>query len=498
MKNSDDFALHLNSIFTASPSSIAVETYTSDISWGKLNGLCDAITAEFKRLNLEEGCPVGVVARNQIGHIASLISIISTGRCFVTINPFQASVGISADIAELRPPVVVVAEEDIADTKILTTLNELGSVAIIIKSDATITVVNPDRSSAIGSEKCTALPGTAVLMLTSGTTGKPKRLRLDFNSLISATTSQLPKNYSKHPVTVKAAPTIVSNPISHISGLFFVVSSIIDARPIILLDRFRVEYWANMVEKHRIRYASLVPAAIRMIYDAGVPKSKLSSLIALGSGAARLPPELQLNFEIKYEIPILTVYGATEFSGAIAGWTLPLHKSFIDTKIGSVGRAFPGTKLRVVDIITGQQLPTNEAGLLEVHSAQSTSQDAWIRTTDIASIDEDDFVWIKGRADASINRGGFKILPDEIEDVLKKHPSIADAVVVGIADDRLGQVPVAAIELHPAMTASYEEIVEFLRTKLPSYKVPVKIRIVPELPRSGALKIRLSEVQSLF
>ncbi len=498
MRNSEDFASHIERIFIAAPCATAIETSCSAISWGELKILCDAITSEFELLGLEAGSPVGVVARNQIGHIAALISIISSGRCFATINPFQPSEGLSQDISEMKPPVVILAEEDAVNPSVLTTIRSIGSTAIILMPDNSISVIRPGPGKTEAKSEYALLPGIAVLMLTSGTTGRPKRIRLTLRSLISATTSQLSRRSSDSLLEVKSTPTLISNPISHISGLFFVVSSIMEARPIVILERFSVEYWADMVEKHRIRYTSIVPAAIRMVYDSGLLKSKLSSLSALGSGASSLPVDLQRTFEEKYDIPILLVYGATEFSGAIAGWTLPLHKSFIGSKIGSVGRAFDGVDLRVVDSVSGEQLPSNESGVLEVRGSQFDSEGSWTRTTDIAVIDDDAFVWIKGRTDAAINRGGFKILPEEIEAILRQFPPVADAVVVGIEDDRLGEVPVAAVELRPTMTASDEEILDYLRGSLPSYKVPVRIISLPELPRSGALKVRIKDVKDLF
>ena len=120
---------------------------------------------------------------------------------------------------------------------------------------------------------------------------------------------------------------------------------------------------------------------------------------------------------------------------------------FGDAKRNSVGRALPDTELRIVDPDTGAELPSGEHGLLE---AKITSiSDDWIRTTDIASIDEDGFVTLHGRADGAINRGGFKILPETVRRVLISHPAVRDACVVGVPDARLGQVPFAAIEVAP-------------------------------------------------
>jgi acyl-coenzyme A synthetase/AMP-(fatty) acid ligase len=210
-----------------------------------------------------------------------------------------------------------------------------------------------------------------------------------------------------------------------------------------------------------------------------------------------LSPELQQRFEDTYNCPVLIIYGATEFAGAVAGWTVPMHRQFIDSKRGSVGRAMPGCDLRTVDEVTGETLPPGDVGLLEVRTVQ-IGRDGWLRTTDLAVIDEDGFVWLKGRADGAINRGGFKILPEEIVQALKEHPDVADAAVVGLSDERLGQVPVAAVELRAGASLTEPALMEFARANLTRYHVPVAIRIVESLPRSAAMKPILPEVRALF
>ena len=147
-------------------------------------------------------------------------------------------------------------------------------------------------------------------------------------------------------------------------------------------------------------------------------------------------------------------------------------REFGASKRNSVGRALPDTELRIVDQDTGAELPVGEQGLLEAKVAAMGPD--WIRTTDIASIDEDGFVTLHGRADGAINRGGFKILPEIVRRVLISHPAVRDACVVGVPDARLGQVPFAAIEIvrgQPVPTD--DELKELVRQSLPVYNVPV-------------------------
>jgi acyl-coenzyme A synthetase/AMP-(fatty) acid ligase len=122
----------------------------------------------------------------------------------------------------------------------------------------------------------------------------------------------------------------------------------------------------------------------------------------------------------------------------------------------------------------------------------------WIRTTDLASIDEDGFLYLHGRADSAINRGGFKVLPEEVAHVLRQHAKVADAAVVGVADARLGQVPVAAVELrNAAQPPTEQELDAFARGRLLSYAVPVRFLIVDALPRNASMKVNMPELHRL-
>jgi acyl-CoA synthetase (AMP-forming)/AMP-acid ligase II len=190
-------------------------------------------------------------------------------------------------------------------------------------------------------------------------------------------------------------------------------------------------------------------------------------------------------------------YGATEFAGSLCAWTPGLVDEFGDSKRDSVGRALPDTEVRVVDADTGAELPAGEQGLLEAKVAPISPD--WIRTTDIASIDIDGFVYLHGRADGAINRGGFKIVPETVRRVLISHPAVRDACVVGVPDPRLGQVPFAAIEVVQGMAApSDDELKDLVRQELPVYNVPVAFTVVDELPRNPALKVSLPAVAALY
>ena len=234
-----------------------------------------------------------------------------------------------------------------------------------------------------------------------------------------------------------------------------------------------------------------------MILDADIPKSDFASVKGVFGGSARLDPDLQDRFEEKYGVLIHWGMGATEFCGTVVSWTPALRAQFGNSKRGSVGKPMPGVELRVADPETGAVLGPDKEGLLEVYCPEIRPD--WVRTTDLVTMDADGFIFHIARYDGAIVRGGFKILPERVAEVIRSLPSVADAAVVGLDDERLGAVPVAAVELRPgAAPITPAEIDAHIRRALPAPHVPVKILIVPALPRTPSLKVSLGEVRKLF
>jgi acyl-CoA synthetase (AMP-forming)/AMP-acid ligase II len=215
------------------------------------------------------------------------------------------------------------------------------------------------------------------------------------------------------------------------------------------------------------------------------------------SGTAPLSAEDADAFTEKYGIPVLTSYAATEFGGGVAGWTLPDHQTYWQAKRGSVGRANLGAQLRVVGD-DGTPLGPDQVGLLEVKPGQLGPSAQWMRTTDMARIDTDGFLWIIGRADQAIIRGGFKVMPDDVRTALESHPAVAGAAVVGRHDERLGETPVAMVELRESASVDVGRLADFLRTRLARYEIPTDIAVVDRLPRTPSGKPDLSAVRRFF
>jgi acyl-coenzyme A synthetase/AMP-(fatty) acid ligase len=236
-----------------------------------------------------------------------------------------------------------------------------------------------------------------------------------------------------------------------------------------------------------------------MVLEADLDPTDLSSVRSVVSGTAPLSPDDADAFFEKYGVPVLISYAATEFGGGVAGWNLADHERYWSTKRGSVGRAHPGCELRVVDAETGTPLGADVEGLLEVKARQMGDDAGWTRTTDQARIDADGFVWILGRADQAIIRGGFKVRPEDVRAALERDPRVRGAAVVSRADARLGAVPVAAVELRSgAMPVSADELLSEASQVLARYELPDELRLVDALPRTPSGKVDLAAVRELF
>lgn len=499
--NSARLAERVQAVLRVDPARGAIEQNGQWWSWGQLAQLMQDVDAMLTSRGLGIGTPVGMLLRNRPAHLGALLQVLISGRCVVTINPFQSADKLAADLSALRCPVYIADEQDWQLEPVRAAAGATGSIALALSNAESLTVATVPPLASLGTgPHHEPLPGIGIQMLTSGTTGPAKRVKLAYKNLERALLDALfyEAGARDGQVALKNAVVLMVQPLVHIGGVWGAVSAVIAGRGIVLFEKFTVHAWHAAVKAHRPKLVALPPTALKMILDANVPKEDLASIIAVRSGTAPLGPELQKNFEERYGIPILNAYGATEFAGGVAGWTLDDYKRVGAAKRGSVGRAQPGCELRIVDRETLEPLPANAIGLLEV-KAKHVGDGEWLRTTDLAELDSDGFLYIRGRADDAIIRGGFKILPGDVASVFLRHPSVKDASVIGLPDERLGAVPVAALELHAdAARPSEEELLALARKHLVSYQVPVALKIVSELPRTPSLKVSQPGVRALF
>ena len=455
------------------------------VSWGAVRSLTERIDRELTAAGCQTGGRVAVVLSNRMESVAALIAIFRGGRTLVTISPLQPPDRLSDDLAASAASYVLAPSALWSEDEFSRAVTDLGATGWKLDDGELALQVRGTQEAVSGD------PAVAIEMLTSGTTGAPKRIPLTRAQLEASLASALQHNDradAKMKPPLSGTVGLVTLPIVHIGGLWSLLQSLVAARPIAMLDRFTVPGWHAVVKQYRPAVAGLPPAAMRSVLDSDIPREDLASIRAINAGTAAVDPALVDAFFQRYGIPILVVYGATEFSGAVAGWTVKdFHTQWVDKK-GSVGRAFPGVQLQVIGE-DGAVLGANEIGRLQVATPQAGGAGHWITTSDLAHLDADGFLYIDGRADNVIVRGGFKVSPETVVRALRAHPAVADAAVAPVPDQRLGQIPVAAVELRPGAATDGEALRQHCRATLTPYEVPARVFVVDELPRGAALKV---------
>lgn len=355
-------------------------------------------------------------------------------------------------------------------------------------------------------EGATARAGDSAFVLwTSGTTGRPKPVLhthaayLELLDRVLGSLRRPAPSGAKKPPRGPTPPNIVPVSLALNAGIYNVLFALRSGAGVVVMDRFDPLTFATLVRRFQIRSSVLPPAAMTMLCD-DERIDDLAPLHYVRSITAPLSPAQARRFADAFGITVLNGYGQAEI-GEVIGWSAADAREHPD-KIGAAGRPHAGVELRVTGD-DGRAVPEGELGELYVRPprmaagyadgssiAERLDADGFVRTGDLARIDADGFVWIEGRVGDVINRGGNKVFPDHVEEVLRLSPGVEDAAVVGVSDERLGEVPVAFI----VGDATDEELVALCRQHLVAYKVPAAFHRVDALPRSEVGKVLRREL----
>lgn len=448
--------------------------------WGDFARTAEALAGHLAAAQSREGDPVGVVVRQRPSSLAGQLAVMSLGRGVEAMTPLQGDAALAADVDTLTAGVVAADAREWRRPGFGEAVAGRGALGLVLGDDGGVAVAVPARGVPRSTEPRFA---AALSVLTSGTTGPPKRLPVAWANLAGI-------GGPPRPAVSGRGAMILSLPLVTLGGMASVGRLVFSGRPMAMMERFDVFEWAALVKQHRPKTMGAPPPVLRMILDAGISQDHFDSVEAYVTGSAPVSPEIAVEFHKRYGIPVLVSYGATEFLSAVTGWSLDLWREFGAAKLGSVGRAHPGVGLRVVDPDSGDPVAAGETGLLEVDPPRRAGNLApgWLRTADRAHLDEDGFLWIHGRADDVIIRGGFKVDLVALERSIAAHPEVAAAAVVGLDDERLGTVPGAVVTVRPGSAVTADVVVEWLRDKVAPYAVPTVLRIVDEIPLTPTLK----------
>ena len=345
----------------------------------------------------------------------------------------------------------------------------------------------------------------AVVLYTSGTSGTPKAALLRHRHLTA---------YVIGTVEFAAAEddqaALVTVPPYHIAGLANLLSNVYAGRRIVYLDAFDAETWLVTAREQQVTQAMVVPTMLaRVVAQLDGEPADLPLLRTLSYGGSRMPlPVLERAIELFGDTGFVNVYGLTETSSTIALLGPEDHRAaragdpVAKARLGSVGKLLPGIEVEVRDP-DGTVLGQDEPGLVFLRGEQVSGEyaggsvlddEGWFPTKDRGWVDADGYLFIEGRADDTIIRGGENIAPAEIEDVLARHPAVADVVVVGVPDDEWGQRIAAVVVVADGLTVSAEELRAHAREHLRGSKTPDTVVFRPDLPRTPTGKLLRREV----
>jgi acyl-CoA synthetase (AMP-forming)/AMP-acid ligase II len=342
---------------------------------------------------------------------------------------------------------------------------------------------------------------TACIIYTSGTTGLPKGAMLTHANILTPMTD----TFTFHPGTL-----LINVPMYHIAGIVSITLPLYRGNTQIILQQFDPGVFLEIVEREGVNTTYLVPTMLQAVLDhPDFSKRDLSSLKHIGYGASPMPVNLLLRAKDVLKVDFTNFFGLTESTGIVSVLSPEDHqldgsKEEVEKKIhrlSGIGRAIPESEVRVVDD-QDNDVSIGEVGEVVCRGKKvmkgywdnpaataETLRGGWLHTGDLVSMDEDGYLYLSGRKKDMIIRGGENIYPVEIEAVLHKHPKVLESAVIGVPDDYWGEVVKAFIVLKPGEDATAEEIIEYCRERLASYKKPSLVEFVDTLPKNAMQKV---------
>ena len=423
---------------------------------------------------------------------AAIFGAAYAGIPYVPINYRLTRAEINALLARVAPAVVVAAEEYAA------LIDPLDGIDVLSR-EAFLNLPAPVGEVPQPSEDPRAV---AVQLFTSGTTGQPKAAILRHENLMA---------YIIGTVEFAAAgeddAILVSVPPYHIAGISAVLSSTYACRRLVQMQEFDAEAWVDAARRENVSNAFVVPTMLGRIVDRLESSGmSLPALRALAYGGGRMPlSTIARAMRLLPQVEFTNAYGLTETSSTIAVLGPDEHRLAIMSdepalrrRLASVGRPTAAVEIQVRDE-AGNVLGPEQTGFVFVRGPQVSGEyqqqgslldaQGWFPTRDRGSIDAEGYLYLDGRADDVIVRGGENISPGEIEDVLLQHPAVADAAVVAVPDEQWGEAVAAAIVVKPGLAASADDLREFVRVRLRSSRVPGTVVFRAELPYNDLGKV---------
>jgi long-chain acyl-CoA synthetase len=516
------------------PDAPALQFFGRVTTYRELGEQIDRAAAGLRDLGVRAGDPVAIVLPNCPQHIVAFYAVLRLGAVVVEHNPLYTPRELrkqfedhGAKHAIVWSKVVRTVQEFPADLRVrsLVSIDVTRAMPFATRAALRLPIAKARESRAALHEKVSGTvpwtdllragpltsahprPSTedlAIIQYTSGTTGTPKGAALTHGNLLA----NAAQSRAWVPQIVRGDGCVVYAvlPMFHAYGLTLCLTFAMSmGARLVLFPRFDPDMVLAVAKKHPATFLPLVPPiADRLLRAAKEKGVSLAGTEVAISGAMALPHDLVVPFEAETGGFLVEGYGLSECSPVL------MANPVADNRVaGTVGLPLPGTECRVVDPDEPtRDVPAGEKGELLVRGPQVFSGyygkpeeteavfvDGWFRTGDIVTIDERGFVRIVDRIKELIITGGFNVAPTEVENVLRQHPQVEDVAVVGLPDEHSGEQVVAAIVVAPGTTVDTEAIRTFARGILTPYKVPRRITVVDELPKSLIGKVLRRQVR---
>src|SRR5258705_10204334 len=487
------------------PARIAIGTsdLRTTITYRQLDALVRSAMAQLSRMGLKRGNTVALLSDNSVEFVLGLLAIMFSGARVAPLNPALRSNELGTRLSQLSANALLVTGHLANQPGFANSLPQ--SLAYWITAlegsgnSSEVRIVDKQgRTHAPGATTEPNIPiegdDIALLMFTGGTTGLPKLVPLTHRNL-AASIENISSGYALSPNDA----TLLVMPLFHghglIGGLLPTLASGGSAY-VPSTGAFSAHLFWPDVLRLGVTWYTAVPTIHRILLNRAsqeYPKSSPVPLRFIRSCSAPLDEELAAATTATFRAPIISAYGMTETCHQLSSNPLPLNGP---NKTSSVGLA-TGVEIRIIDE-NGRDVPSGGVGEVWVRGATVTSGylnnpeanaasfvDGWYRSGDLGSKDEDGYIFVRGRLKEMINRGGEKISPQDVDEVLLSHPEVLEAASFGEADKFYGETVEAAVILRPGMQATESELQDYCRTRLSAFEVPQRIHLVTDFPRTA-------------
>jgi len=445
------------------PDRLALVVDGEKVTYRQLEEMTRQVSAALSAAGVGPGDQVALVNLGSALSVATILGAARLGAASAQMNAYLTT-GELAQLVELTGARVGVAGAPFADR-----LRSAMTGPVLTEADVRAAPAHASpQTTGAGDD-------VALVLFTSGTTGLPKPVSISHRSIADRLAF-----YGK-PIDPDQPQVIdmMSAPIFHIGGTLGLFVSLYQGKQLVLLPKFDAGEWLSLVERHRVTQTFVVPTMLRRILDhPRFTSTDLSSLRSLNYGAAAAPVDLiRRAVAALPDVDFSNTFGQTETLGAFATLTPEDHRR--GDRFDSVGRPLAGVEVRIVEPGTEHPVTPGKPGEFLVRAAQNTTSE-WLHTGDTGWQDDEGYLFLIGRLSDTINRGGEKFGPIEVEEVLRDHPSVADVGVVGLPDAELGERVGAVVVAAEPVTAA--DLVGHCASRLASYKVPEYVDFADELP----------------